>query len=252
MTRPALSAVVTTFNSARTLRACLTSLAFCDEILVLDSGSTDATADIARTHGARLIVEPFKGYSAQKQSAIDHAEHDWVLLLDSDECLDANASQRIEQALAWAPRAGYRLPRREWLFWRWQSPLARHNRYVRLFDRRHARMSDHQVHESVIVDGGVGDIDALIWHRGDRDIAAKADKANLYSSLQLQSGNTGGKRWLRTRIVLYPAVAFLRYYLLRGHFRAGWAGFIAARVHAFYAFLKYAKALEAQRGRDQP
>jgi len=252
MTRPALSAVVTTFNSVQTLPACLASIAFCDQIVVLDSGSTDATADIARTHGARLIVEPFKGYSAQKQSSIDHAAHDWVMLLDSDEWLDANASQRIEQALASAQHVGYRLPRREWLFWRWQSPSARHNRYVRLFDRRHARMSDHQVHESVVVDGSVGDIDALIWHRGDRDITAKVSKANLYSGLQLQAESTRKKRWLRTRVVLYPVVAFLRYYLLRGHFRAGWAGFIAARVHAFYAFLKYAKVLEAQRGRDQP
>ncbi|MCA1713668.1 MAG: glycosyltransferase family 2 protein [Gammaproteobacteria bacterium] len=252
MTRPALSAVVTTFNSARTLSACLDSLAFCDELVVLDSGSSDGTAQIARDHGCRLIVEPFKGYSAQKQSAIDHAAHDWVLLLDSDEWLADDAGPRVGQALTSAQHAGYRLPRREWLFWRWQSLAARHNRYVRLFDRRHARMSGHNVHESVIVDGSVGEIDALILHRGDRDVAAKVGKANLYSSLQLQHESKRGKHWLKTRIVLYPMVAFLRYYLLRGHFRAGWAGFIAARVHAFYAFLKYAKLLEAQRGRDQP
>ncbi len=252
MKRPALSAVVTTFNSAQTLSACLASLAFCDELVVLDSGSSDATAEISLNHGARLMVEPFKGYSAQKQSAIDHATHDWVLLLDSDEWLATDAGERIEHALTSAEHAGYRLPRREWLFWRWQSPSSRHNRYVRLFDRRHARMSDHPVHESVIVDGRVGEIDGLIMHRGDRDIAAKVGKANLYSSLQLQQDSGRGKPWLKTRIVLYPALAFLRYYLLRGHFRAGWAGFIAARVHAFYAFVKYAKLLEAQRGRDQP
>lgn len=252
MARPPLSGVVTTFDSARTLPACLASMAFCDELVVLDSGSTDATAAISLDHGARVIVEPFKGYSAQKQSAIDHATHDWVLLLDSDEWLAAAAGPHIEQALGSARHAGYRLPRREWLFWRWQSPRARHNRYVRLFDRRCARMSGHQVHESVLVDGSVGDIDALIMHHGDPDIAARIGKANLYSSLQIQQGGERGKRWLKTRIVLYPAIAFLRYYLLRGHFRAGWAGFIAARVHAFYAFAKYAKLLEAQRRHDQP
>ncbi len=252
MKRPLLSAVVTTFNSAETLPACLASLAFCDEIVVLDSGSTDATGEISATHGARLVAESFKGYSAQKQSAVNHATHEWVLLLDSDECVVADAGVRIEEALASARHVGYRLPRREWLFWRWQSASARHNRYVRLFDRRHARMSGHQVHESVIMDGTVGEIDALILHRGDRDIAAKVGKANLYSSLHLQQGSGQRKRWLKARIVLYPSIAFLRYYLLRGHYRAGWAGFIAARVHAFYAFLKYAKLLEAQRGRDQP
>ncbi|MCA1713640.1 MAG: glycosyltransferase family 2 protein [Gammaproteobacteria bacterium] len=251
MTRPALSAVVTTFNSAQTLSACLDSLAFCDELVVLDSGSTDGTAQISLDHRAKLIVQPFKGYSAQKQSAIDHAAHDWVLLLDSDEWLAADAGPRIGEALVTAQHVAYRLPRREWLFWRWQSPAARHNRYVRVFDRRHARMSGHHVHESIIAHGSVGEIDALILHRGDRDVAAKVGKANLYSSLQLQHDNGRGKPWLKTRIVLYPMFAFLRYYLLRGHFRAGWAGFIAARVHAFYAFLKYAKLLEAQRGRDQ-
>lgn len=242
-----LSAVVTTFDNADTIERCLRSVGFCDEIVVLDSGSTDATREIAERLGARTIVEPFKGYSAQKQSAIDHAAHDWVLLLDSDEWLDDGAQPEILRAIAQGGRAGYSLRRREWLFWRWQSPRSRHNRYVRLFDRRRARMSGHRVHETVVVDGGADALDALLWHRGDRDIAAKTEKANRYSSLQSQERRDKRVSFLRLRIIAYSSVAFWRYYLLRGHWRAGWAGYVAARIHAFYAFQKYAKQYEAQR-----
>ena len=251
-----LSAVVTCFNSAATLGECLSSLMFCDEIVVLDSGSIDASREIAAAHGARVIVEPFKGYSAQKQSAIDHAAHDWVLLLDSDEFLGPEAAAEIRDLLRASACVGYRLRRREWLFWRWQAPRSRHNRYLRLFDRRHARMSGHAVHETVVADGAVGDLNALLWHRGDLSIDAKVAKANRYSTLQAEERAHHGARrrvrWLRTRMVLYPGFAFLRYWLLRGHWRAGWAGFIAARVHAFYAFQKYAKHYALQRAAASP
>ncbi len=245
--RPRLSAVVTTYNNAATIEACLSSLAFCDDIVVLDSGSEDTTRDIAQRCGARVIVEAFKGYSAQKQSAIDHASHDWVLLLDSDEFVDPAAPPEILRAIAAADCGGYSLRRREWLFWRWQSPRSRHNRYVRLFNRRRAKMSGHRVHETVRVEGEVGALEAMLWHRGDADIAAKSEKANRYSSLWAEERRGPRKRMLGLRMVVYPAFAFFRYYLLRGHWRSGWAGYIAARVHAFYAFQKYAKRYEAQR-----
>ncbi len=251
--REALSVVVTSFNSAGTLDACLRSVAWADERVVLDSGSTDATAAIAGHHGARWHVQPFAGYSAQKQAAIDLAQHDWVLLLDSDEALDARAGPLLQAALVAPAHAGYQLWRREWMFWRWQSPRSRLNHYVRLFDRRRARMSGHAVHEAVAVEGPVGVLDAMIDHFGEPDIAGRVDKANRYSSLQLADLRRRRVRGLRLRMVGYPMVAFLRYYLWRGHFRAGWAGFVAARIHAFYAFMKYAKLYElAERERRQP
>lgn len=246
-----ISAVVTAFNSAATLEACLGSLAFCDEIVVLDSGSSDASHEIAKRHGARLVVEPFRGYAAQKQAAIDLAMHDWVLLLDSDEFLAPACEPVIRSAVSRRDVAGYTLPRREWLFWRWQHERSRHNRYLRLFDRRVARMSSHAVHETVRTEGRVEALSVMLFHRGDPDISSKVQKADRYSSLQ--QVDLAGKpvRWLRMRMVCYPAFAFLRYFLLRGHWRSGWAGFVAARVHAFYAFEKYAKAFERERSRRQ-
>ena len=247
MTREPLSVVVTTLNNADTLDACLRGVAWAEEIVVLDSGSGDATLAIAEHYGARIAQQPFAGYSAQKQAAIDLATHRWVLLLDSDESLPAAAAPVLQRALVAPEHAGYQLWRREWLFWRWQAPHSRLNHYVRLFDRTRSRMSAHQVHESVLVDGTLGVLEVVLDHHGERDIAGRVTKANRYSSLQLDDLVTRDAGQLGWRMVLYPSVAFLRYYVWRGHYRAGWAGFIAARVHAFYAFLKYAKLHEARR-----
>jgi len=244
MAREPLSVVVITFNNADTIEGCLASVRFADDILVLDSGSTDATRDIAARLGARVEVQPFAGYSAQKQAAIDLAVHRWVLLLDSDEALPAAAADHVRAALESPDVAGFEMLRREWVFWRWQPDRARLNHYVRLFDRNRARMSGHEVHESVVVDGPVRRLDAIIDHYGERDIEGRVDKANRYSSLQVHDRRTRTPGYLRARMVVYPTVAFLRYYLWRGHWRGGWAGFVAARVHAFYSFLKYAKLYE--------
>ncbi|MFC5436324.1 glycosyltransferase family 2 protein [Rhodanobacter umsongensis] len=245
--REPLSVVVTTHNNAATLDACLRSVSWADEMVVLDSGSTDATLAIAAHYGARIHSQPFAGYSAQKQAAIDLASHRWVLLLDSDESIAPPAAALLQQVLAMPAHAGYQLWRREWQFWRWQSARSRLNHYVRLFDRQRARMSEHHVHESVQVDGSVGVLDAIIDHYGEPDIAGRTAKANRYSTLQLADLGRRKVSWLRLRMVAYPTVAFLRYYALRGHWRSGWAGFIAARIHAFYAFLKYAKLYERRR-----
>lgn len=251
MAREPLSVVVTTFDNADTIGACLESVGFADEIVVLDSGSADGTTDIARAKGARVHVQPFAGYSAQKQAAIDLASNAWVLLLDSDEVLPGAAAETVRRALVSPDVAGFVLLRREWVFWRWQPARARLNHYVRLFDRRRARMSGHEVHESVMVDGPVRQLDAVIDHYGERDIEGRVDKANRYSSLQVRDRHTRRPSFLRTRMVVYPTVAFARYYLWRGHWRGGWAGFVAARVHAFYAFLKYAKLYERERSGGQ-
>ncbi|HXE77905.1 MAG TPA: glycosyltransferase family 2 protein [Rhodanobacter sp.] len=247
MQREPLSVVVTTCNNADTLDACLRGVSWAEEIVVLDSGSTDATLAIAAHYGACISQQPFAGYSAQKQAAIDLASHDWVLLLDSDEAVPEDAAPELQRALLEPAHAGYELWRREWLFWRWQAAGTRLNHYVRLFDRRRARMSGHAVHEAVVVDGPVGVLGVVLDHYGERDIAGRVAKANRYSTLQLGDAGKRSPGRLGWRMVLYPSVAFARYYFWRGHWRAGWAGFIAARVHAFYAFLKYAKLHEARR-----
>lgn len=252
MGREQLSVVVTTFNSAGTLDACLRGVSWADEIVVLDSGSTDATRAIAELAGARVFVEPFAGYGPQKQSALDKAAHDWTLLLDADEVLSAVGRAAIEAELA-APRAdGYRLPRREWLFWRWPHPATRPNWQLRLFRRACGAMNAVPVHAAPEVRGRVLDLDAPFDHHGEHSLAVRVDKVNRYSSGLVAHKRRKRVRGLGLRVALYPTFAFWRFYVGKRYFLNGWAGFLAARVAAFYAFLKYAKVLEAQQAEAAP
>jgi glycosyltransferase involved in cell wall biosynthesis len=247
MSRPPLSAVVTTFDNAGTLEACLASLAFCEDRVVLDSGSGDATREIAERHGARVFVEPFRGYGPQKQSAVDKAAHDWVLLLDADEEMTATGRARIERELA-APRAdGYRLARREWLFWRWPHRWTRPTWQLRLFRRSRGALNDVPVHAAPEVRGRVRDLFAEFLHHGEAELAVRVDKINRYSSglAARKAGRPQPLAWVF--LTLYPSWTFLRMYLGKRYVFSGAAGFLAARTQAFYAFLRYAKAYEARR-----
>ena len=239
-----LSGVVTCFNSAETLARCLASLHFCDEIIVLDSGSSDASVAIAKAHGAAVHVQAFAGYTKQKSAVIALAQYPWIILLDSDERLAAGTETLIRAAILHTEVAGFRLPRRERIFWRYAHPNTRSNDFLRLFLRDQVQMSAHAVHESPIVTGKTAKLAALIWHNGERSIALKADKLNQYSSLALAD-------WKRQkhpgflRLTLYPLWYFFRAYVLKRQFLNGWAGYINSVELAHYAFLKYAKRLEA-------
>lgn len=248
--RAPLSAVVTTFDNAATLDACLASVAFCDELIVLDSDSADTTRDIAKRHGATVFTEPFKGYGPQKQSAINKAAHDWVLLLDADEHLTTAGRERIQEALI-APRAdGYRLPRQEWLFWRWPHPATRPNWQLRLFRRSRGGMNAVPVHAAPEVNGTVIDLDAPFRHYGEPRLADRVDKINRYSSGLVEHKREKRPTLLAVRMLLYPSLAFAKLYFGKRYFLNGWAGFFAARTQAFYAFLKYAKVHEAMQKGD--
>jgi len=246
--REPLSVVVITFNNADTLERCLAAVDWADEIIVLDSGSSDATLDIAARHGARIATHPFDDYGPQKQRAIDSASHDWILNLDADEVLSPGTREVIEQALVAPAVGGFRLPRRERMFWSVQHPMSWRNGHLRLFDRRHARMNNVPVHAAVEVDGPVRTLGrADFVNDGDADIAARIEKINRYSSGMVAHKLARGQRFLGVRIVIYPPLFFLRQYLLKRYFLSGWAGFVSSVTGAFYVFLKYAKLYEARR-----
>lgn len=244
--QPFLSGVVTTFNNAETLERCLASLQFCDELVVLDSGSQDATQAIAAEYGAKLHVEPFKGYGPQKQSAIDKCRGEWILLLDADEFLGEGADALIRSRLANPDAEGYRLVRDEWLFWRWPASGTRGNRQLRLFKKSAGAMNSVPVHAAPEVQGDVRDLDVRFKHFGEPELAVRVEKINRYSSGLVAHSARKRKRFMGARLVFYPWVAFLKMYVGKRYFLNGWAGFFAARTHAFYAFLKYAKVHEAR------
>lgn len=243
-----VSLVVTTLDNAGTLERCLASVSCVDEIVVLDSGSSDETAVIARSLGARVETRPFAGYGPQKQHAIELADHDWVLLLDADEALTPEADRVIGALKETGFDAdAYELPRIEQVFWRMQSRWTRPNYYLRLFDRRLVTMSENLVHAAPESRGRVKRLNAPFLHFGEPDIHTKVDKINHYSS-GLVAHKQRQRRWASPWImVFYPPFQFLRQYIFKRQFANGWAGFINAATLAFYSFLKHAKLYEARR-----
>ena len=241
MTR--LSVCITAFNSAETLADVLRSVRWADEIIVLDSGSSDATEAIARAAGVRWFTQPFAGYAAQKQKTIDLATGDWVLILDSDEVVSQPLAREIQTLLAGDPdRDGYDLPRRELVFWTLAHPSVRRNRFLRLARREAARMSDRAVHETVLVDGSVGSLGHELLHYGERSIAIKVDKINQYSTLGVDALKRSPK--LRD-LLIRPPWYFFRHYVLKRNCLTGLPGLVTSTIGAMQVFLKYAKAIEA-------
>ncbi len=243
-----LSVFITTYNNARTLERCLDSVAWADEIVVLDSFSDDDTVAIARRFDCRLEQQPFAGYGPQKQAALELTSHPWVLLLDADEALSKRAQRAIRALLAHGPAAaGYRLPRVEQMFWQMQHEGSRLNRFLRLFDKRRGRISQMPVHAAPEVQGPIEDLEAPFFHYGEVDIQTKVDKINHYSSGLVADKLARGQRFARLRMLFYPPFAFVRAYFFKRQFLNGWAGFIASVTGAFYVFLKYAKLFEQRR-----
>ena len=248
MSREPLSVVVITFNNADTLDECLRKVDWADEIVVLDSGSTDATVSIAERHGARVAEHPFDDYGPQKQRAYEMASHNWILNLDADEILSPGTREVIEAALVSPRHAGFRLPRRERMFWTVQHRLSWRNAHLRLFDRRRGGMNDVEVHSAVELRGRIKTLHkADFVNNGDGDIATRVEKINRYTTGMVAYKLRKRQRFAGARMVFYPPLFFLRQYVGKRYFLNGWAGFIASVTGAFYAFLKYAKLHEAQR-----
>lgn len=244
---PLLSVFITTFNNARTLRACLESVKWADEIVLLDSFSTDATLEIAREYDCQIYQHAFLGYGPQKQSALEKTRHRWVLLLDADEMLTPPAQDEIRALLAREPSAdGYSLPRQEQLFWRMCDPRVRMNHFLRLFDKTKGHVTDMPIHAAPEVAGRVEKLRHPFYHFGETSLHVKVDKVNHYSTGLVADKQARGRHANPWIMVLYPFLAFIKSYVMKRNFLNGWAGFMGSATMAFYAFMKYAKLYEAE------
>ena len=243
---PELSAVVTTKNNAQTLDYCLRSLSFADEIVLLDTFSTDSTLEIARAHGCVIFQHEFLGYGRQKQSAVDKTSHDWVLLLDADEAVSPELAVEIRTVLQNAPDdvRGFALPRCEQIFWRMGSLRTAMNHHLRLFNKRHGGLSDTPVHAAPKVDGEVRKLKHPFLHFGEPDLHSKVDRINAYSTGLVSDKLEKNATFTLAHVLLYPAFFFFKLFVLKRNFLNGWAGFFTSVVGAFYVFLKYAKLKE--------
>lgn len=243
--RTRLSVFITTYNNGRTLTACLESIKWVDEIILLDSFSTDDTLAIAQRYGALISQHEFLGYGPQKRMALAATTHDWVLLLDADEVLSPALQTEIRRLLERGPDAdGYEIPRQEQMFWRMYSPATRMNHYLRLFDKRKSGIDDMPIHAAPKVRGRIVRLKAPLYHYGETDIHTKVDKINAYST-GLVVDKLRRRHWgIPLIMLLYPPLFFIRSYLFKRNFLNGWAGFINSAIAAFYVFLKYAKLYE--------
>jgi glycosyltransferase involved in cell wall biosynthesis len=237
-----LSACIITYNEADRIEACLRSLSFCDEIIVVDAHSTDATRARAAALGARVIERDWPGYRSQKQFAVDAAQHDWVLCLDADERLSAALQTEIlaRRAGGFASVAGYSVPRITDYFGRFlRHGNAYPDRLVRLFDRRRGGWRGDEIHENTQVTGAVGRLTGHLEHYSYRSLTDHLNRMQRYADLMAQALYARGRRCGLTPVVLNPLWRFVRGYVLRLGFLDGWRGLVFALIEANYVRAKY-------------
>jgi glycosyltransferase involved in cell wall biosynthesis len=253
--RPRISACIITLNEADRIGDCLASLAFCDECVVVDSGSTDATRAIAAAHGARVIEHAFEGFRTQKDFAVGHARHDWVLCLDADERVTPALRAAIEAAResGFAGAAGYRFARATEYF----GAFLRHgnaypDRVLRLFDRRRGGWrAGREIHEHAVVDGEVVTLEGDLEHRAYRSLDDQLARYRRYAAMMATHMQARGRRARLHNLVANPAWRFLRGYVLRAGFRDGWRGFLFACMEADYVREKFARLWLLQHMEDR-
>jgi glycosyltransferase involved in cell wall biosynthesis len=248
---PKLTVTVITRNEAANIDAALASVAWADEVVVVDAESTDETAAIARRRGVRVDVRPWPGYSAQKNYAASLASHDWILSLDADERVTPALADEIRSLLSAEPaHRGFRVPRISYYLGRWIRGTDWYPDYqLRLYDRRAGEWNGRPVHESVALRGAYGVLANDLQHYPYRDISHHLATIDRYTTLAADQMRAEGRVPSIVGIVVHPPFAFLRNYVLRGGFRSGSAGLVVSILNSYYVFLKLAKAWERKPAR---
>jgi len=250
--RRPLSAVVISFNEEKNIGACLDSLRFADEIVVVDSGSTDATLEIARRYTDKVFPLPWRGFGPQKQAAVERAIHDMVLNVDCDERVTPELAGEIGQLLAGEDvAAAYTVPRRTFV----GGKEIRHcgwypDRTTRLFVRSKARFSADLVHERVDVSGETRPLRNPLLHHSFTGIGEILGKMNRYSDLSAQQMFERGRKANVIDLALRPGFAFFKTFFLRMGFLDGFEGYMVATTTALLTFTKYVKLRELERKRS--
>jgi glycosyltransferase involved in cell wall biosynthesis len=240
---PRLSAIVITRNEAAKIEACLDSLAFCDERIVVDSGSDDATVALAEAKGARVVFHEWKGFGAQKNFALEQASGDWVLSLDADERVSPELAGQITEAISAAQADGYEMPRLSTFCGRPMRHSGWYPDYVlRLFRRSRARFSDDLVHERVICDGPVRRLSVPLTHHPVERLEDALSRMDRYSTAGADMVVASGRRVSFMTGILRGWWTFVRTYFLRLGFLDGREGFLLAVANAEGTYYRYMKA----------
>ena len=239
-----ISTIVITYNEERNVERCLKSVVpFSDEIVVVDSHSSDRTVEIAQRHATRVLSHDWLGFGKQKQLALDHATHPWIFSIDGDEEVSSKLCAEI-QGLDFNCD-GYEMPRKPWYLNRWITHSGWYPGYIlRLFRKDKGAFTDEIVHERVVVNGTVGRLKSDLLHYSYRDIAHHIDKMNNLTTLSARQ-MLGEKRKAGIHtITLLPVFEFMKTYIGKRGALDGFAGLTISVLHAYYVFLKYAKLRE--------
>ena len=239
-----ITATIITLNEERNIARAIESLRCCDEILMLDSGSSDHTLDVAKNLGARVIETAWHGYATQKNLAAEQAANDWILSIDADEALSESLEGEIWNLKKNGPKHdAYTMPRLaqylgRWIFHGGWYP----DRKVRLYHRGKARWIGEFVHESVKVDGRVGHLDANLLHYTCESLSEHMKTMDRYTTLAAEEMVARRRKVPTHRLVIDPAWTFVKGYFLQRGFLDGLEGLAIAYMSSLYTFLKYAKA----------
>ncbi|HEX7137540.1 MAG TPA: glycosyltransferase family 2 protein [Vicinamibacterales bacterium] len=250
---PNVSVTVITKNEAADIGRALASAAWADEIIVVDSGSTDDTVAIARKYTDKVIVREWPGYANQKNHAASLASNDWILSLDADEVVTPDLATEVRQTLSTdPPHAGFRIPRVTWHLGRWVRTTDWYPDYqMRLYDRRSGNWTGNYVHESVTVRGSTGQLKGEFQHYAYRDISDHLETIDRYTTYAARQMQDAGRRAGFFDVAVHPPLAFLRNYIAKGGIRDGIPGFIISALNSYYVFLKFAKLWGINRDRVQ-
>ena len=244
-----LTVTVISYNEGPHIVEALQSVSWADEIILVDSHSTDDTVERARPYVTRIEVRDWAGYGTQKNHAQDLASNDWILSLDADERVTPALAGEIQSLLRAGPSAsGYKISRVSKYLGQWIRSTDWYPDYhVRLYDRRSARWSEHTVHESIECPGRVEKLRGELLHYPYRNVSEHLSKIDRYTTLVAEQWSAAGRRSSAWQALVYPRLAFLRNYILRGGFRDGEAGLLVSKLNSYYVFLKYVKLFEMQR-----
>jgi len=244
-----VSAALITYNEEQNIEGALQSLSWTDEIVVVDSGSTDATVEICRRYTNRVFQRSWTGFVDQKNHAVAQASHDWIVALDADERISPELNREIARLrLQGLQPPGYRMPRSAFFMGRW----IRHGDWypdyqLRLFDRRHGSWQGGRVHESVKLDGAPGLLQSEIHHYTYRRISEYLNRLETYSTLAAQDYRSRGRASSAWAMAAKPPIAFLKSYVWKRGFLDGTPGLMVAVMGAVSVFFKYAKLYELQK-----
>lgn len=247
MSAPRTSVVVITLDEEAHIRRCLESVAWADEVVVVDAESRDKTVQIAREFTDRVLSRPWPGFAAQKNFALEQSTGEWILSLDADEEVTPELRDEIAAVVRDAGAgAGYAVRRRNIFLGQW----IRHGGFwpdwqLRLFRRGRGRFGERAVHESVRVDGPVGRLSGHLVHRSYEGVADFVERANRYSTLAAEEAVREGRRGRARELVLRPLARFVSMYLLKRGFLDGRRGLLLAALYAYYVFMRSAKIWEA-------